>query len=409
MLDLSRPINLASEDFARNKFAYFERLREESPVHSVKISVLTIYAVSRYEDCTAILKDPRVVRNRSTATGGGRAPFPLPKSLQAMMSSMIVEDDPNHRRLRDLVRRAFRPQAIASLESDIEAYSHELLDRLPTRTAFDLQSDYALPIPVRMISRMLGVRADDMPMFQGYMKSLTSGFSGWRLLRTLFRDLPRATGFVSDLIDTKRAHPGDDILTALLEPDETGDRLSHDELVAMVFLLVVAGFETTVHLITNGIHTLLTHPAELDRLRAEPSLIDSAVEEILRHRGPVQSTKPGYALEPIEMRGVTIPKGKPIMPLFGAANHDPRVFESPQTFDISRDPNRHLGFGHGVHFCLGAHLARLETRIAIQNLLARAPELQLAVHPDSLVPQAMPGWHRYDGLPIRMGAVRAAA
>jgi len=372
-----------------------------------KVTILEVYTLSRYEDCSWLLKDPRFVRNRTTAVGGSRMPFPAPKSLQALMSSMIVEDDPNHRRLRELVRRAFKPQAVAELADDIDRYSRQLLDQLPPSGAFDLQAAYALPIPVRMIGRMLGIRDADMPVFQNYMKAMTAGFSGWRVARTLFWDLPGATRFVRRLIDAKRADPGDDILTALLQPDDGGDRLTDDELVAMVFLLVLAGFETTVHLITNGVHTLLTHPAELEKLRAEPALIDSAVEEILRHRGPVQSTKPNYALEPVERHGVTLPAGKPIMPLLGAANHDPRVFDDPQTFDITRTPNHHLGFGHGVHFCLGAHLARLETRLAIRNLIDRAPALALAS--TDLVPHVIPGWHRYNALPVRLTTRRAAA
>nr|NIP14073.1 cytochrome P450 [Pseudomonadales bacterium]NIX07362.1 hypothetical protein [Pseudomonadales bacterium] len=150
MIDLNRPINLASAEFANEKYEWYERIREERPVFQTKISVLTVYTVSRYEDCTNILKDPNVLRNRTTATGGSRFPFPMPKSVQPLVQSMIQEDDPNHRRLRELVRRAFRPQAIEQLESQIDAYSHELLDGLARRDSFDLQADYARPIPIRM-------------------------------------------------------------------------------------------------------------------------------------------------------------------------------------------------------------------------------------------------------------------
>jgi len=409
MIDLSRPINLASESFVNNKYAYYERLLEERPVARVKLSVLNVYAVSRYDDCAAILKDPRVLRNRATATGGARVPFPTPKALQPLLQSMIQEDDPRHRRLRELVRRAFRPQAIEKLEARIDAYSRELLDGLDGVGQFNLQADYALPIPVRMISDMMGVSRDSMPAFQSLMQVITSGFSGWRVLRTLFWDMPDTVRFVRELIRDKRRNPGDDILTGLIEAEDDGDRLTEDELVAMVFLLVVAGFETTVHLITNGVVALLEHPAQLERLRAEPALIEPAVEEILRHRGPVHSTKPGYAREDIVLQGVTIPRGKPVLPLLGAANHDPRAFEAPNEFDISRSPNRHLGFGHGVHFCLGAHLARAETRLALSNLFERFPDLELTVAPSQLKLQRLPGWHRYDGLPVRTMRLSAAA
>jgi cytochrome P450 len=409
MIDLTRPINLSSPEFVQNKFEWFERIREEKPVYLAKISVLKIYTVSRYEDCTNILKDPRVLRNRSTVTGGSRFPFPLPKSIQVIAESMITEDDPNHRRLRELVRRAFRPQAVAALTEKIDLYSHELLDELEQREHFDLQTDYALKIPVRMIGDMLGIARDDMPKFIDTFGVLTEGFSGWRLVRTLFKDMPQSVAFVRQLIRAKAKSPADDILSHLIQTEDNGDRLTEDELVAMVFLLIVAGYETTVHLISNGVLTLLQHPLQLEQLRAEPSLIDSAVEEILRHRGPVQGTKPGYAVEDISLHGVTIPKGKPIMPLFGAANHDPRVFDDPLTFDITRTPNRHLGFGHGMHFCLGAHLARAEARLGLLNLIQRLPNLRLAVDESALELQPLPGWHRYNGLPVATGHAKRTA
>lgn len=402
MIDQSRPINLNSAEFNNDKFAWYEQIREDLPVHQAKVSIIKVFTIARYDDCTSILKDPRVLRNRSTITGGGRFPFPMPKAIKPIAESMIVEDDPNHRRLRELVRRAFRPQAIEVLETKIDQYSNELLDGLSLKKEFDLQSDYALAIPMRMIGDMMGLSREAIPQFKEMFSILTKGFGGWRILRTLFWDMPDTVRFVRELIGQKRDHPGDDILTGLIEADAEGDRLTEDEIVAMVFLLIVGGYETTVHLITNGVLTLLENPEQLARLRDNPELINSAVEEILRHRGPVQSTKPGYAAEDIQLHGVTIPKGKPIMPLFGAANHDPRAFDNPQVFDIGRTPNRHLGFGHGNHFCLGAHLARAEARFGILNLLQRFPNLQLAGDPASLKLQNMPGWHRYDGLPVKI-------
>ena len=402
MIDQSRPINLNSAEFNNDKFAWYEQIREDLPVHQAKVSIIKVFTIARYDDCTSILKDPRVLRNRSTITGGGRFPFPMPKAIKPIAESMIVEDDPNHRRLRELVRRAFRPQAIEVLETKIDQYSNELLDGLSLKKEFDLQSDYALAIPMRMIGDMMGLSREAIPQFKEMFSILTKGFGGWRILRTLFWDMPDTVRFVRELIGQKRDHPGDDILTGLIEADAEGDRLTEDEIVAMVFLLIVGGYETTVHLITNGVLTLLENPEQLARLRDNPELINSAVEEILRHRGPVQSTKPGYAAEDIQLHGVTIPKGKPIMPLFGAANHDPRAFDNPQVFDIGRTPNRHLGFGHGNHFCLGAHLARAEARFGILNLLQRFPNLKLAGDPASLKLQNMPGWHRYDGLPVKI-------
>ena len=238
---------------------------------------------------------------------------------------------------------------------------------------------------------------------------VAKGFSGMRLIRTLFVELPPTERFVRNLVREKRDNPGGDILTGLIEAEDDGDTLTEDEIVSMVFLLIIGGYETALHLITNGVLTLLQHPDQLERLRDDPGLINTAVEEILRHRGPIQSTKPGFAAEDITLHGVTIPKGKPIMPLFGAANHDPRAFDAPQEFDIARTPNRHLGFGHGIHFCLGAHLARAEARLALINLLERFPDLRFAVDPAALKMQSLPGWHRYDGLPVATRRLRTAA
>ena len=405
-MDISKPISLSSPEFIADKWAIFERLREEQPISKIKVSVLTLYGISRFDDCDMLLNDPRLVRNRTTATGGGsRLPFPIPKSVSVLMESMIQEDDPNHRRLRELVRKAFQPQAIKTLEERIEGYSDELLGGLNKNSGFELQNDYARHIPERMIADMVGIGHDQMPQFRSLMGSLSEGFSGLRILRTFILDMPKHLRFVREIVREKKTNPGEDILTHLIFAEEDGDRLSEDEVVAMVFLLVIAGFETTVHLITNGVHTLLQHPDQLEILRADPSLWASAVEEILRHRGPVQGTKPGWATEDIELHGVTIPKGKPIMPLLGAANHDPRKFDNPLNFDITRSPNHHLGFSHGIHYCLGAHLARAEARIGLRKLFERFPNLDFAVDSNELELQNLPGWHRYKQMPLSTGVL----
>jgi cytochrome P450 len=394
--------NLASRAFAERKYEVYARLREEAPVCHGRIAVLRVALISRYDDCIAMLKDPRFVRNRTTATGGRRMPIPMPRSVALMAQSMIVEDDPAHRRLRGLVSKAFTPRAVARLEPRIERLTHELLDAAEKQGTVDLMPAYALPIPVTVIGELVGVSARDMPRFQHSLRAVTTGLSSWSLLRTLFVDLPASVTFVRELIARKRAEPQDDLLTALLQAEEAGDRLSEDELVGMVFLLLVAGYETTVHLITNAVAALLQHPEQLARLRAEPGLLDAAVEEVLRYRGPVQATKPGFALEDVTLHGVTIRKGTPTIPLLAAANHDPAVFPSPEAFDVGRTPNHHLGFGHGAHFCLGAQLARLETRIALRSLLERSPRLRLAVPPETLRVRNVPLWHRHASLPVTL-------
>ena len=398
-----KPPNLASRAFADHKVEVYARLRERAPVCHGRIAVLRVALVSRYDDCIALLKDARFVRNRTTATGGSRLPLPMGRSVALMAQSMIVEDDPAHRRLRNLVSRAFTPRAVARLEPRIEALTQRLLDAVEKHGCADLMAHYALPLPVTVIGELVGVSERDLPRFQHSVRAVTRGLSGWSLLRTLFWDLRRAVSFTRGLIERKRAEPGDDLLTGLIQAEEAGDRLSEDELVSMVFLLIVAGYETTVHLITNGVAALLEHPEQLARLRAEPELLDSAVEEILRYRGPVQGTKPGFPIRDVTLRGVTIRRGTPTVPLLGSANRDPAAFPEPEVFDIARQPNHHLGFGHGAHVCLGAQLARLEARIALRSLLERNPNLRLAVSPEALRLGNVPLWHRYQSLPVHFG------
>jgi cytochrome P450 len=364
------------------------------------MSILNVYFLSRYDDCVRMLKDPRFVRNRTTATGGGKFPFPVSKSISIMSRNMLREDGSEHRRLRTLVHKAFTPRALSRLEARIERLTDELLDGLEQQGSVDLLRTYALPIPVTVIKEMVGVGDDDMPKFKEGIKALSEGFTGWTLLRTMFWDMPALVKFVRELIARKRESPQDDILTALIQAEDEGERLTEDELVSMVFLLIFAGYETTVHLITNSVAALLLHPEQLERLRAQPELVESAVEEVLRYISPVQGTKPCYATEDVTLHGITIPKGSTVIPLLGAANHDPDVFPNPEQFDIARTPNKHLGFGQGIHYCLGAPLARLETRIALQHLLQRSPNLHLAVKPSELRLQHMPLWHRYESLPV---------
>jgi cytochrome P450 PksS len=402
---VNTPINLASREFAETKYDWYRWALENAPACRGRITVLRVNLVARYEDCRTVLTDPRFVRNRGRATGKGSSPLPipLPRSIAALARSMIVEDDPEHRRLRNLVGKAFTPRAVGRLAHRVEELSHELLDDLERRGgSFDLLDSYARPIPSRVIAEMVGVPKGEMERFSKGMRVLASGLTGWSILRTIVWDVPAMGKFMRELIARKGADPGDDILSELLRAEEEGDRLSHDEVLSMVFLLIIAGFETTQHLIGNGVRTLLEQPAELARLRAEPELWDSAVEEIVRHRGPIHGTKPLYPTEDVEFHGVTFRRGSATIPLIAAANHDPRVFDEPDRFDVARAPNRHLGFGFGAHFCLGAQLARMETRIALRNLVERYPNLRLAVDPSELVIQNAPGWHRHQSLPVAL-------
>ncbi|MCB9762429.1 MAG: cytochrome P450 [Alphaproteobacteria bacterium] len=402
--DMRSPVNLSSAAFATNKYATYRWLREHDPVHQGKVlSLLPCTFLSRYDDCARALRDPRLVRNRTTATGGRRFPVPMPRSVQALVNSMIMEDGAEHRRLRDLVHKAFTPRAIGQLAGRIEAITAALLDDAPAQGEIELKSAFARPIPVTVIAEMVGVEVAEVPRMASFIEAMTEGMSGFGYVRTLVWDLPKGARYVRELIARKQQHPGDDILTGLIQAEADGDRLTEDELVAMVFLLIIAGHETTFNLIANAVVTLLAHPEQLALLRAEPHRLDAAIEEVLRYNGPVQTTKPMYPTEDVTFSGVTIPRGATMMPLLGSANHDPAAFEQPEVFDITREKTKHLSFGHGIHYCLGAPLARLETRIALQALLARSPNLRLAVPLEALEIEVRPGWHTYKAVPVVVG------
>ncbi len=397
----NKPLSLLSEDFQNNKYEYYRYLREHLPVHSARIAFVKLMVVSRYEDCLNLVKDERFGRNRTKITGGSRAPIPMTKGMEALAHSMIIEDDPEHRRMRQLVQKPFSPKNLAYIEPRIETLAHELLDAIDMGQPVNIQREYALNIPVTVIKEMMGVGDADMLRLRDSLRVLSDGMTGWGILRTFAWDLRKVTSFVRDMIERKKSTPGDDILTQLIFAEEEGDRLSEDELVSMVFLLIIAGFETTVHLISNGIVTLIHHPEELAKLRANPELMGSTVEEILRFNSPIQGTKMNYARKDLELRGVKITKGTPVMPLLGAANHDPEQFPDPERFDIQRDPNKHLSFSQGNHFCLGAFLARMEAKTAFRILLERTRDIELA---DELKIVRMPGWHRYDGVNVRLNS-----
>jgi cytochrome P450 len=289
---------------------------------------------------------------------------------------MLFVDPPDHTRLRRLVAKEFTPRAIAGLEQRIRAIATGLLDGLAGRDRVDLIADFAHPLPVTVISEMLGVPIEDRARFRRWVDVVLRGPIG--------SDEQTLAGmefiaYLNDAIELRRTAPRDDLLTALIDAEEEGDRLDHTELLAMVFLLLVAGHETTVNLIGNGTLALLRNPGELARLRAEPSLMPTAVEELLRYEGPVGVATSRWAFEDIEYGGATIPRGEIVIPVLLAANRDPAVFADADHLDLGRDPNRHIAFGTGIHLCLGAPPARLEGAIAFSALLDRFEEMELAV------------------------------
>jgi len=377
--------DLASPTFKANPYPFYARLRAEAPVWRATLrDRRTAWLVTRYEDVARVLKDDAFAKDKLNAMDlEQRAKTPwIPGFLKPLERNMLDLDDPDHARLRALVSKAFTPRLIERLRGRIETLCEELLDAMKRqrerKSGTDLVVGYALPLPATVIAELLGVPVEDKAKFHRWSNRLVSVSSG----RDMLSALPAALSLVRylrRLVERRRADPQDDLITALIRAEEADDRLSEDELLAMAFLLLVAGHETTVNLIASGTLALLEHPQQTERLRRDPSLAKPAVEELLRYTSSVEMATERYAREDTQIAGTTIPRGELVLAVLGSANRDERHFEDPETLDLARDPNRHLAFGRGgVHHCLGAPLARMEGQIALNAFLRRFPGARLA-------------------------------
>jgi pimeloyl-[acyl-carrier protein] synthase len=355
-----------------NPYPTYHRLRQEDPVH---LSPLGIWALSRYDDAAMLLRDPRFGRR------GFQQILESRFGRQGLGQSMLFQDPPDHTRLRTLVSKAFTPRVIEGMRGHIQQVVDGLLDKVKAAGRMDVVADLAYPLPVIVICEMVGVPAEDREKFRDWSYAIARSLDAIavpneELARRANEAQDALTGYFARLIEERRRAPRADLLSALIAAEEAGDRLTTQELFATGILLFIAGHETTVNLIGNGTLALLRHPEQMQRLRAEPGLIAGAVEELLRYDSPVQRT--GRLLyEDVTIDGKTIPKGSIAVALIGAANRDPAHFPDPDRLDITRTDNRHLAFGWGIHFCLGAPLARLEGQIAFGTLLRRFPRLAL--------------------------------
>ncbi|MEU2282497.1 cytochrome P450 [Streptomyces sp. NPDC013178] len=357
-------------------------LRRESAVRQVTTPRgITGWLVTRYDDCRAALNDPRLLKDSKAVTEVlGRqmdsgSPY-LHASARLLESHMLNTDPPDHTRLRALVNKAFTPKTVARLRPRIEDITDDLLDAMaeaPADSDVDLVKALAQPLPIAVIGEMLGIDAADRHRLLEWTRVIVSSAPGAELVKAS----DDIVAYLDGLIERKRAEPADDLMSALVQVSDQGDRLSRDELIAMGVLMVIAGHDTTVNLIGNGVLALLSAPEQLRRLRADPSLLPGAVEELLRYDGPVHVATHRVAAEPLELGGTPIPQGGLVMISLLAANRDEERFPDPDQLDITRDPKGHLAFGHGIHYCLGALLARTEARIALERLLARFPALRL--------------------------------
>jgi cytochrome P450 len=376
MSDLT--FNPMAPEFVADPYPTYHRLRAEDPVHQ---SPLGFWVLTRYEDVVSVLRDPRLIKEPIAAFVAAR--FGLAAPPTGMGLSMLDRDPPDHTRLRGLVSKAFTPRVIEQLRPHIQQIVDGLLDRVEGERGMDLIEQFAYPLPVIVICEMLGVPVADHERFKGWGLDIARGLDAIMLPpdspvaeRSVVARRALAEYF-RGLIAERRAAPRDDMLSGLIAAEEAGDKLSEDELLATCILLLVAGHETTVNLIGNGSLALLRHPNQRRRLQEDPGLIVTAVEELLRFDGPVQRTS-RIPSEDVTIGGKIIGKGEMVMPFIGAADRDPAQFRDPDRLDIGRADNRHIAFGWGIHFCIGAPLARVEGQIAINTLLRRRPKLALA-------------------------------
>ncbi|MEV0276545.1 cytochrome P450 [Streptomyces sp. NPDC050610] len=381
-------LSAMGEDFVRNPYPVYAELRKRGPVHRVLLTDgIPAWLVVGYDEVRATLGDDRLSKRLENASENANLGF------EPLGSHMLNTDQPDHTRLRKLVVRAFTPRRVAALEPRVQQLTDELLDAMVADGArgADLVDALAFPLPMSVICELLGVPYADREEFRTWSNFVV----GPAPYPEKMEAMEEVRTYLDRLIVKKRAESGEsgesgeggeDLLSGLIRTiDEDGDRLSHDELLATAWLLLVAGHETTVNLISNGVLALLRHPDQLADLRADFSLLDNAVEEMLRYNGPVETSTFRFTTEPMEIGGTLIPGGgEVVLATIADADTDSDRFTEPERFDIRRDARGHLAFGHGIHYCLGAPLARLEARVAIRSLLERCPDLALDAHPAAL-------------------------
>jgi hypothetical protein len=377
--------NPASPEFQADPHPLWTRLREEQPLYPrLMPDGRRSWMVTRHRDCVAVLRDPRCSAQKFPSdllqqlAADPNAPFAV--IARTVLGMMLVKDDPDHGRLRGLVNKAFTPRVVSELRPRVQAIADDLLDAAAPRGELDAIADLGMPLPIIVIAELLGVPPKDRAALKRWSDKLVTFLDGTirdRGLADAATACVEMRGYMDQVFAERRAAPRDDLISRLIAAREVEDRLSDDELFGTVVLILAAGHETTTNLIGNGLYTLLRHPAELARLRARPELIGTTVEELLRFEGPVALTSRNPTAD-YELDGRVIPKDDELTLVLAAANRDPEVFPAPDRLDLTRGENRHLSFGFGAHFCLGASLARLEGQIALGSAVARFPGMKLA-------------------------------
>lgn len=392
------------EDFLHNPHSLFARLRVEQPVREVILPRgMKVWLVTRYDDVRTVLASPVVSKDmlRAVPLLERHSTSDKPESFAAELTlagHMLNTDPPDHTRLRALVNKAFTARRVERLRGRIEQAADELLDAMATHTEVDLLSSYAFPLPTTVICELLGVSDSDKEEFRDTSVTMTSAAHHEEMAAAALS----MADYLTRLVESKRNAPGDDLLSALVHARAGEAQLTRDELRAMAFLLLVAGHETTVNLISNSVMLLLRNPDQLAALRADRSLLPGAVEEFLRHEGPLNIATYRYTTKPLQLGELLIPEGEFVMISLASANRDGAKFTDADRIDITRDPTGHLAFGYGIHYCVGAPLARLEGEIAIGKLLDRFPRLALAREPEQLRWRPSTLMRGLESLPVRL-------
>lgn len=397
------PLMSLDRGFIQDPYSLYRQLRTEVPVREVIMPRgLKVWLVTRYADARDALADPLLHKDMREArdlferhaTGGTVSTFG-----RELGAHMLNSDPPDHTRLRKLVATAFTMRRVELLRPRIEQLTDDLLADLAGQDRVDLVDAFAFPLPVTVICELLGVPQHDRDEFRAWSTALVSADD----VVVVGKAAQDMAAYLTELIAGKRDNPADDMLTALIHArDEGDDRLTELELVSMAFLLLVAGHETTVNLIANGVLALLRHPDQLATLRADPALLPGAVEEFLRYESPVNLATLRYTTAPVQLGGVEIPEGEFVLVSLGAGNRDDERFADADRLDVARAAGGHLAFGHGIHFCLGAPLARLEGQVAIGRLIDRFPDLALAVAPEDLRWRNSVLLRGLESLPVRL-------
>ncbi|MGN7413217.1 cytochrome P450 family protein [Paenibacillus sp. SAF-068] len=368
MNESSRPAFFTKE-FTHNPYPVYEKLRKDEPVFRVMFPHGEFgWMITRYEDAVQILKDPRFSKDMVRRYGTD--------NQSIFSNNMLFSDPPDHRRLRGLVQKAFTPKMVADMRSHIQDIADELLDNLPSQEKMNLIDDFAFPLPIIVISEILGVPLEDRDKFRMWSNTVIDASTA-ESAELFEQHAKEFTDYLTAWFAKVRQDPGADLISQLVIAEESGQQLTEQELLGVVSLLIIAGHETTVNLIGNGILALLEHPEQRELLSKQPELIHNAIEEMLRYNGPVEFSTSRWALEDIEFRGQHIAQGELVIVALDSANRDEQQFKDADVFDITREKSSHLAFGKGIHLCLGAPLARLEGEIAVSTLLNRFPNIQL--------------------------------